>query len=188
MARRSRRYASGARRTSGYAVGRYYDPTTGQFISVDADVDITHQPYAYAGGDPIDNSDPTGDDLIDKLSASKRVELAIRAANVALHISLPKRPERTGRQEPPSAQGTPDKGSDEPNGDEKTPESTEDKESKSGTADSLIIEDRLHIGPLITSLTEASSNTLSYEALEPTSGTSILCDVIGLGEHPSFGC
>ena len=31
------------------AVGRYYDPATGQFLSVDPLVDETGQPYAYAG-------------------------------------------------------------------------------------------------------------------------------------------
>ena len=43
-----------------YLIGRYYDPTTGGFISVDPLVDSTDQPYAYAGDNPIDNADPTG--------------------------------------------------------------------------------------------------------------------------------
>jgi hypothetical protein len=41
-------------------VGRYYDPTTGQFISVDPLVDLTGQPYAYVAGDPISRVDPLG--------------------------------------------------------------------------------------------------------------------------------
>ena len=41
-------------------VGRYYDPQTGQFLSVDPLVDATGQPYAYARDDPVDSSDPTG--------------------------------------------------------------------------------------------------------------------------------
>jgi uncharacterized protein RhaS with RHS repeats len=42
-------------------VDRYYDPNTGQFVTVDPDVDETGQPYAYAGGDPANASDPLGD-------------------------------------------------------------------------------------------------------------------------------
>ncbi len=33
-------------------VGRYYDPATDQFLSVDPDVAETGQPYAYTGDDP----------------------------------------------------------------------------------------------------------------------------------------
>jgi RHS repeat-associated protein len=43
-----------------YLLNRYYDPATGQFISVDPDVSQTDQPYAYAGDDPVDNDDPNG--------------------------------------------------------------------------------------------------------------------------------
>jgi RHS repeat-associated protein len=46
-----------------YMVDRYYDPQTGQFISIDPDVTETLTPYAYAGGDPVNNSDPSGDYL-----------------------------------------------------------------------------------------------------------------------------
>ncbi|HEX4324923.1 MAG TPA: hypothetical protein VHZ77_09875 [Gaiellaceae bacterium] len=35
-----------------YPVRRYYDPATGQFISVDPLVDQTEAPYSYAGDDP----------------------------------------------------------------------------------------------------------------------------------------
>jgi RHS repeat-associated protein len=42
------------------AVGRYYDPQTGQFLSVDPLVDETGEPYAYAEDDPVNSSDPTG--------------------------------------------------------------------------------------------------------------------------------
>ena len=54
--RRSPRWPS----ARGYGVGRYYDPTTGQFLSVDSDVDQTGQPYAYVNGDPVNNRDPSG--------------------------------------------------------------------------------------------------------------------------------
>ena len=35
----------GKRATGGYPDGRYYDPATGQFLSVDPVVSITGQPY-----------------------------------------------------------------------------------------------------------------------------------------------
>ena len=39
---------------------RYYDPTTGQFLSVDPLVAVTGDPYLYAGGNPTTRSDPSG--------------------------------------------------------------------------------------------------------------------------------
>ena len=41
-------------------VNRYYDPVTGEFVSVDPDGAETGQPYTYASDDPIGSSDPTG--------------------------------------------------------------------------------------------------------------------------------
>ena len=43
-----------------YLVNRYYNPATGQFLSVDPDVATTGEPYGYAGGNPVDNADPDG--------------------------------------------------------------------------------------------------------------------------------
>ena len=43
-----------------YLIDRYYDPTTGQFLTVDPLVDETGQPYAYVGDDPVDRIDPLG--------------------------------------------------------------------------------------------------------------------------------
>ncbi len=45
-----------------YLLARYYEPVTGQFMSVDPKVATTDQPYSYADGNPIDNTDPTGQD------------------------------------------------------------------------------------------------------------------------------
>ena len=55
-------YAGGYTDPTGliYFVNRYYDPSTGQFLSVDPLVGITDQPYEYAGGDPVNGSDPLG--------------------------------------------------------------------------------------------------------------------------------
>jgi RHS repeat-associated protein len=43
-----------------YLVNRYYDPRTAQFLSVDPLVAETGQPFAYAGDDPVNASDPSG--------------------------------------------------------------------------------------------------------------------------------
>jgi len=39
---------------------RYYDPTTGQFLTVDPLTAATGARYAYAGGNPITRADPSG--------------------------------------------------------------------------------------------------------------------------------
>jgi RHS repeat-associated protein len=43
-----------------YLLNRYYNPLEGQFISVDPDLSQTLQPYAYADGNPVMNTDSTG--------------------------------------------------------------------------------------------------------------------------------
>jgi RHS repeat-associated protein len=43
-----------------YLRARYYDPTTCQFLSQDPAVVVSRQPYAYAGGQPTNSTDPTG--------------------------------------------------------------------------------------------------------------------------------
>ena len=45
---------------SACSINRYYDPTTGQFMSVDPFADQTGSPYSYTGGDPINGVDPLG--------------------------------------------------------------------------------------------------------------------------------
>jgi len=45
----------------GVCVARWYDPGTGQFMSVDPDLAETDQPYAYASDDPVNASDRSGD-------------------------------------------------------------------------------------------------------------------------------
>jgi RHS repeat-associated protein len=43
-----------------YLINRYYDPATGQFTALDPAVAQTRQPYEYAGGNPVSDTDPTG--------------------------------------------------------------------------------------------------------------------------------
>jgi RHS repeat-associated protein len=43
-----------------YLVNRYYDPASGQFLSVDPAVSETGQPYQYANDDPTTVTDPSG--------------------------------------------------------------------------------------------------------------------------------
>lgn len=41
-------------------INRYYDPTTGSFVSVDPNVNETGQPFSYADDDPINVTDRLG--------------------------------------------------------------------------------------------------------------------------------
>ena len=43
-----------------YLRARLYNPASGQFLTRDPLAQQTGQPYAYAGGDPVNNSDPGG--------------------------------------------------------------------------------------------------------------------------------
>jgi RHS repeat-associated protein len=42
------------------SINRYYDPTTGQFLSVDPAVGLTQAPYSYTNDDPVNETDPLG--------------------------------------------------------------------------------------------------------------------------------
>jgi RHS repeat-associated protein len=43
-----------------YLRARYYDPSTGEFLSIDPMAGTTLHAYAYTGGDPINQRDPSG--------------------------------------------------------------------------------------------------------------------------------
>ncbi len=66
------------------AVNRYYDPVTGQFMSVDPLVAQTQQAYVYTSDNPMSLQDPTG--LNDRW----------RILDYATSSDLPKIPIRTG--------------------------------------------------------------------------------------------
>ena len=48
-----------------YLINRYYDPSLRQFISVDPAYSTTHQLYGYVGENPVNGSDPSGEDWAD---------------------------------------------------------------------------------------------------------------------------
>lgn len=43
-----------------YLRARYYDPVTAQFLTVDPALDLTGDRYGYVGGNPLNDTDPTG--------------------------------------------------------------------------------------------------------------------------------
>jgi RHS repeat-associated protein len=43
-----------------YLINRYYDPNTGQFVSIDPAESVTGQPYGYVDEDPANEEDPNG--------------------------------------------------------------------------------------------------------------------------------
>jgi RHS repeat-associated protein len=47
-----------------YLIHRYYDPQTGQFTSADPELSQTLQPYGYASGNPVSQTDPSGQSTI----------------------------------------------------------------------------------------------------------------------------
>ena len=53
-----------------YLVNRYYDPISGQFISIDPMAQQTQQPYIYAGDDPINGLDPSGNYAVPPVMSS----------------------------------------------------------------------------------------------------------------------
>ncbi len=55
-------YAGGYTDPTGlsYLINRYYDSATGQFVSVDPDVQETNQAYSYVNGNPVDRLDSMG--------------------------------------------------------------------------------------------------------------------------------
>jgi RHS repeat-associated protein len=66
-----------------YLVHRYFEPSIGQFLTVDPAVEQSKSSYGYASGDPVNASDPSG--LWPKLSPKllKAVKRAFEGADLA---------------------------------------------------------------------------------------------------------
>jgi hypothetical protein len=54
-------YVQAGTATSGCSVQRYYDPGTGQFMSVDPLNELTNAGYSFVEDNPLDGTDPTGE-------------------------------------------------------------------------------------------------------------------------------
>jgi hypothetical protein len=50
---------------TGSPLDRYYDPSSDEFLSIDPLVAETGQPYAFTGDDPLNTTDPLGQDGVD---------------------------------------------------------------------------------------------------------------------------
>jgi RHS repeat-associated protein len=68
-----------------YLVNRYYDPTTGQFVSVDPLVAQTTEPFEYASDNSVNQGDPTGLSSRGRISGKTLKELGW-AAQVAWQL------------------------------------------------------------------------------------------------------
>jgi RHS repeat-associated protein len=62
-------------RAVGTVLARYYDPTVGQFLTVDPKVAATLSPYGYVAGDPLNQTDPSGGISMTDLSAGQDEQL-----------------------------------------------------------------------------------------------------------------
>jgi RHS repeat-associated protein len=75
-----------------YLINRYYDATTGQFLSIDPDLSTTGQPFEYADDDPINEVDPNGTIDWDPLHywrglAQSAVTVGVAAADTAIGVA-----------------------------------------------------------------------------------------------------
>jgi len=72
-----------------YLRARYYDPATGQFLTRDPMNAITRSPYLYAGGNPVNVTDPAGMEGEDDAPVPTPVELPPDASATAPGTSGP---------------------------------------------------------------------------------------------------
>jgi hypothetical protein len=86
-------------------VGRYYDPATDQFLSVDPDVAETGQPYVFTGDDPLNATDPNG--LIPSVEASMATVLRVLRGGRKLCLRLRRQYPHQRRTQRPKDSFTP---------------------------------------------------------------------------------
>jgi RHS repeat-associated protein len=70
---------------------RYYDPASGQFLTVDPAAAATRAPYQYAADDPVNLEDPTGlvtQEQIDILKQTQEYSGDVSAATLACDITV----------------------------------------------------------------------------------------------------
>ena len=83
-------------------VHRYYDPVTGQFLSVDPDLADTQQPYEFADDEPVAETDAQGTSTAPQVASSKECRnqsiekigclLSFTGSGVRIHLGLPDQP------------------------------------------------------------------------------------------------
>jgi RHS repeat-associated protein len=71
-----------------YLQARYYDPSTGQFLSLDPAVDLTGEPYGYAADNPLNASDPTGLSWWSPLTWNKTLRTVVGTAATVVGLGL----------------------------------------------------------------------------------------------------
>jgi RHS repeat-associated protein len=84
-------YAGGYTDPTGliYLLARYYEPGTGQFISVDPDLAQTLAPYAYTNGNPVTGTDPTGlENTLGGHDTCVRLSFGQRKAKICAEVNV----------------------------------------------------------------------------------------------------
>jgi RHS repeat-associated protein len=71
-----------------YLRARSYDPATAQFLSIDPDLETTHEPYAYTGDNPLNRWDSTGKQWW-RVAAVGLFAVAAVAVVVAVAVAAP---------------------------------------------------------------------------------------------------
>ena len=93
-----------------YLNNRYYDPVTGEFLSVDPKVSKTGDPYLYAGGNPTTLSDPSGldpdTDVGVRAKAASNGYCSYSMAHSAGAVCGPTNSRYYGKMGSPSGRGT----------------------------------------------------------------------------------
>ncbi|MGE5700815.1 MAG: IPT/TIG domain-containing protein [Arthrospira platensis] len=72
-----------------YLESRFYDPAIGQFTSLDPAVDSSGDPYAYAGGNPINGTDPLGLHFNWMKAARLGIDIGVAGAGIACALAEP---------------------------------------------------------------------------------------------------